>query len=102
MAMTPAEYVEQIDKAFNTYKGRISRYDKLWSTFSYPMNAEIRSRIADKDNSELLKIELRNVLNYWIIISELIETYYIGGLANMVHRMNLWIEAKQLKKIILT
>ena len=68
------DYLDKIDKAYLT--GRVrkwSRYGKEWSSFSTPLNKEVRQKIMDGVEEEPL---LQMVLPYWFNRSEMLEIYY--------------------------
>ena len=68
------DYLDKIDKAYLT--GRVrewSRYGKEWSSFSTPLNKEVRQKITDGVEEEPL---LQMVLPYWFNRSEMLEIYY--------------------------
>ena len=67
-------YLDEIDNAY--IEGKVkgwSRYGKEWSTFSIPMNKEIRQKIKDGVPEDPM---FQMVLPYWFSRSEMLEIYY--------------------------
>ncbi len=69
-------YIDEIDNAY--LKCRVkkwSRYSMEWSSFSVPMNKEIRQKIKERVPEEPL---LQMILPYWFNRSEMLELYFTG------------------------
>ncbi len=98
---TAIEYLDIIDMAyFEARKDRVSRFSVEWGKWSVKMNRAIKLRIKDENDPDNLK--LKYVFIYWTIMSQLLELHFRFRLLKNKQKKKLFIEACDIKEIILT
>ena len=96
---TPEDFINQIDEKFEEAREkRMSRLNLEWGKWSADMNRELREFTEDDNNPG--QVIYQYVFIYWVLTSQILELYFVGGILSQIRIKKRMKEIKEVKKVL--